>query len=126
MNSKELQEMYECKCFLLTRENIGTFPKCPAVYVIFWDKVLNHPVGGSDILYLGKADDDVRIRWSGYYNPGPSQETNKRINRFLRVKGKKYVLIISVDTKKEARDLENMLLKKFEGDHFTHPPLNRG
>lgn len=125
MKSKDLQEMYEGTCFLFTKENMCKIPKQSGVYTIFHEKILTHIIGESDIVYIGKSDEDLQKRLKEYFNPGPSQETNKKINRFLRIKGKKWILVIPVVNKAEARDFENELLKKFRNDHLTLPPLNK-
>jgi hypothetical protein len=42
-----------------------------------------HRTDGKPCLYIGESD-NLNRRFGGYRNPGPTQETNKRINAFLK------------------------------------------
>ena len=105
----------------------GGLPNFNGVYVIKNDVSFGRFVGESDIVYIGSAagDNGLRGRILQYFNPGPTQNTNKRINRILHLHpGLKisYVLIPSAD---DAIALESSLLGEYERQHGELPPANR-
>jgi excinuclease UvrABC nuclease subunit len=102
-------------------------PTSNGVYVIKNDISFGRFVGESDIIYIGSASDEngLRGRILQYFNPEPTQITNKRINGILHLRpGLKisYVLKASVD---DVNALESSLLKEYDRQHGELPPANR-
>jgi excinuclease UvrABC nuclease subunit len=102
-------------------------PTSNGVYVIKNDTSFGRFVGESDIIYIGSASDEngLRGRILQYFNPEPTQSTNKRINGILHLRpGLKisYILKPSAD---DANALESSLLKEYDRQHGERPPANR-
>ena len=102
-------------------------PTSNGVYVIKNDTAFGRFVGESDIVYIGSAggENGLRGRILQYFNPGPTQITNKRMNGILHLRpGLKisYVLKPSAD---DASALESSLLNEYERQHGELPPANR-
>jgi len=105
----------------------GGLPMFSGVYVIKNDVSFGRFVGESDIVYIGSASGEKGLRGTilQYFNPGPAQDTNKRINGILHLHpGLKlsYILIPSAD---EANALESSLLNEYDRQHGELPPANR-
>ena len=102
-------------------------PTSNGVYVIKNDTSFGRFVGESDIVYIGSASSEngLRGRILQYFNPGPTEITNKRINGILHSRpGLKlsYILKPSAD---DANALESSLLKEYDRQHGELPPANR-
>lgn len=76
--------------------------------------------GESDILYIGSSKSSLRQRLRFYFNPGPSQHTNIRINKMLN----KYSIDVAVATNSNPVELESKLLIEYYIDHDEQPPFN--
>ncbi len=78
--------------------------------------------GKSDILYIGstEAKGGLRQRLRQYLHPGPTQWTNKRINKLLI----KYKMEVAWCTCNESGNLEHQLLREYLTEHDELPPLN--
>ncbi len=101
-------------------------PTSNGVYVIKTDTSFGRFVGESDIIYIGSASNENGLRGTilQYFNPGPTQSTNKRINGILHLRpGLKisYVLKPSPD---DANALVSSLLKEYDRQHGELPPAN--
>ena len=102
-------------------------PTFHGVYVITNDISFGRFVGESDIVFIGAAsgENGLRGRILEYFNPGPTQSTNKRINGILHLRsGLKisYVLKPSAD---DANALVSSLLNEYDKQHGELPPANR-
>jgi len=107
--------------FPIDKEGIKNSPKKPGTYVIRvkGGKCFRRLQGETDIIYIGSTV-QLRRRFYQYLHPGPTQWTNKRINKFL----KKYSLEIAWSENDEPGILEHNLLRQFAEDHDEFPPLN--
>ena len=104
---------------------IQTAPEAEGVYAIRRTLPFDRARGGSDILYIGSAFNQVgglRTRCRQYFHPGSSQSTNKRI---LALCGDCNDFEISFLTVKSAKGFESDLLHLYEADHGELPPENR-
>lgn len=95
------------------------------VYIIRTDKSFGRLKGSSDILYIGKTNTKggFKTRMKQYFNPGPSQLTNIRINNFLNNNHVFMEILFLKDNDPES--LERDLLKKYMEEHLELPPFNR-
>lgn len=80
--------------------------------------------GRSDILYIGKTEarKGMNARIGAYFNPGPTQWTNQRINLFLK---RREPMEISFVIMRSPGRLESQLLAQYLAEHDELPPLNR-
>jgi len=101
-------------------------PKKPGVYVIaLKDERICRLTGESDIVYIGstKGEGGLRNRFSHYRNPGKSQTTNKKINKFIKRKPN-VTIFWKITGKEDARKEEEKLLNEYFDEHGELPPLN--
>lgn len=96
----------------------------PGVYVIQHKGNLGRLRGSADILYIGKTtgQNGMKARINAYFNPGPTQLTNKRIHSFLQ---RQVPMEISFVVKQDPRQLESQLIQQYVTDHDELPPFNR-
>ena len=102
-------------------------PTSNGVFVIRNDTPFGRFVGESDIVYIGSASNEngLRGRILQYFNPEPTQGTNKRINGILHSRpGLKISYVLKPSTE-DANALESSLLKEYERQHGELPPANR-
>jgi len=100
--------------------------KKPGVYVIaLKDERICRLTGESDIVYIGstKGEGGLRNRLSHYRNPGKSQITNKKINKFIKRKPN-VTILWKITRKEDARKEEEKLLNEYFNEHGELPPLN--
>ena len=105
---------------------------CHGVYFFRLSENFGRLKGVSDILYIGKTENKkgLKRRFELYLKPGASQETNKRVNIFIRkyrekgMKGEIQVAWIKTGNFK-AKEKENQLLDRYFQEHCELPPLNR-
>lgn len=132
MNSQELTkygfDSWHKFNFELMDTILELIPKKSGAYVIRYKELFGRFKVKSDLLYFGSAINKLggmRARVKHYFKPGPTQETSKRINKFMqKIKGLEISYVVVEDNKK-ARQLERDLRNRYEGEHGEFPPWNR-
>jgi hypothetical protein len=103
---------------------LGCLTKQTGVYVIRYEKNFGRLKGCSDILYIGSTINRKGMwkRIGQYFDPDPTQVTNKRIHEFLK---RHIPMEISFIYLEVPERLESQLLQEYITDHDELPPLNR-
>jgi len=126
MDSTELKDIRKdfSEWILLNEKCVKKTPKQPGAYVIRkgGGQRFGRLRGKSDILYIGstEAKGGLRQRLRQYLHPGPTQWTNRRINKLLI----KYKMEVAWCTCNEPGNLEHQLLRRYLKEHDELPPLN--
>jgi excinuclease UvrABC nuclease subunit len=124
MNSSQLTQKGFSEWIPFTEENVEKAPRKPGVYILrkAHGLVFGRLRGKSDILYIGstEAQSGLKHRLKQYFHPGPTQWTNKRINKLLE----KYEMEIAWCPCDEPSNLEHQLLTQYLEEHDELPPLN--
>lgn len=103
-------------------------PLAPGVYCIRCrSSEYTHPIGLSDILYIGSAAgaQGLQGRLRYYFRPGPTQWTNRRILAKCGESEDYEIGFVVTLTGDEAIALESRLLTEFVAQHGGLPPENK-
>jgi hypothetical protein len=78
------------------------------------EKVIGRLSGGSDILYIGASEnkEGLKRRLQQYFNPGPTQRTNRRIKELSA----KYDMEVAWHVCNSPENCERELLKRYLKD----------
>jgi len=131
LNSKSLKKygFGEWYAFSIANKEkiLNILPYKKGVYILKYNSLVYRLKGKSDILYIGKTISGLNYRINFYFNPGPSQETSKRINSYLKNKkfGNLKISFKVMISKDRTRELEKKLLCRYDNDHEELPPWNR-
>ena len=104
----------------LNKTTQKTAPLYPGIYIMRLGKHFGRLRGTSDILYIGSTTSSIRQRLGGYFNPGPTQRTNIRINKMLQ----RYTIQVAWHETENPKKLETKLLEKYFKEHDEQPPFN--
>ena len=104
----------------LNKTTQKTAPLYPGIYIMRLGKHFGRLRGTSDILYIGSTTSSIRQRLGGYFNPGPTQRTNIRINKMLQ----KYTIQVAWYETENPKKLETKLLEQYFEEHDEQPPFN--
>lgn len=125
MNSAQLGQKGFSLWYPFNEQSIKNAPKRWGAYVIrtTGGKSFGRLRGKSDILYIGSTKNKrgLNQRLTQFLNPGPTQWTSQRINKFI----KKYPVEVAWRISDEPRNLESELLQQYFKEHEELPPLNR-
>ncbi len=107
----------------LTSQDITIVPTKPGVYAIRMKNGVRFGRlrGESDIVYMGRTAKGLRGRLRQYFNPDPTQLTNRRVNQLMR----RYDLEVAWKEDQNPSITEHNLLLQYVTDHDELPPLNR-
>ena len=101
-------------------------PRTFGVYVIRKSTAVERVRGASDIVYVGSACNQrgLKGRLSQYFNPGPSQTTNKRIIEIIGESEEYQIGWCELVAKSDALAFKRRLLERFVEEHGERPPQN--
>jgi len=106
----------------LSKEVLTIAPREGGIYIIRMaqGRVFGRLRGSSDILYIGSAK-RLRRRLRGYFYPGPTQWTNKRVHAMMS----KHPMEIAWCITEDYAEAERELLRLYLDQHDELPPFNR-
>ncbi len=126
MNSSDLGERGFTIPIPFNEGNHKTAPVKTGIYIItLLERVIEYPVGSSDIVKIGKVEfrEGFRKRWYNYHKPGLKQETNKRLKPKFDSEPHGFAWLVL--EKGHAALAEKRLLSEFMREHSQYPPYNK-
>jgi len=107
-------------------ELLNALPPKNGVYVIRDRKEFGRFIKTSDIVYVGSTPKNtLKDRIKKYFNPEARQDTNVRINAWLKRYDSFQISWKELENGTVNNELETKLLNWYEQDHGELPPFNR-
>ena len=99
---------------------LAAAPSSSGIYAIRQSETIGRLKWGSDIMYIGPAEGELRNRFRGYLRAGSSQYTNQRINHLMQSYDRE-IAWSTTGVSSGVRSVARSLL----ADYDELPPANR-